>query len=74
MIVTEEKSQDVRHTNKGVEALWLVVPVHAQEVDRDASEHDGQPDTTDYGLRVQGEDKQEGPEEQVDNWPNQTDL
>ena len=61
-------------TNEGVEALWLVVPVDSQEIDGDASQHDGQADATHHGLGVEGEDEQEGPEEEVNDRPYQADL
>lgn len=61
-------------TNEGVKALWFIVPVDSQEVDRDTSQHDGQADATHHRLRVQGEDEQEGPEEEVNYWPYETDL
>jgi len=61
-------------TDDGVEALGLVVPVDAQEVDGHAGQHDGQADAAHHGLRVQGEDEQEGPEQQVDDGPDQADL
>lgn len=61
-------------TNKGVKALGFVVPVNSQEINRDPSQHDGQANTTHHGLRVQREDEEEGPEEEVNNWPNETDL
>lgn len=60
--------------NEGVEALWLVVPVDSQEVDGDAGQHDGQADATHHGFRVQGEDEQEGPEDEVNDRPYETDL
>lgn len=61
-------------TNKCVEALWLVVPVDSQEVDGDTGQHDGQPDAAHHGLRVQGEDEQEGPEDQVNHGPDKANL
>lgn len=61
-------------TDDGVEALGLVVPVDAQEVDGHAGQHDGQADAAHHGLRVQREDEQEGPEQQVDDGPDQADL
>lgn len=61
-------------TNKCIETLGLVFPVHAQEIDRDTSKHDGQANATHHRLRVQREDQQEGPEQQVDDRPHQTDL
>lgn len=65
----------MRHlTNEGVEALWLIFPVDSQIIDGDASQHDGQADATHHGLRVKGEDEQEGPEEEVNDRPNQADL
>lgn len=72
-----KKRQDVggtARTDEGVEALWLVVPVDAQEVDGHAGEHDGQANATHHGLRPEGEDEQEGPEQQVDDGPHQADL
>lgn len=62
------------HTNEGVEALGLVVPVDPQEVDRDSSQHDSHAEATHHRLRVQREDEQEGPEQQVDHWPHQAHL
>lgn len=64
----------IRPTDEGVKALRLVVPVDSQEVDRDAGEHDGQAGATHNGLRVQGEDEQEGPEHEVNDRPYQADL
>lgn len=60
--------------NKGVEALGLVVPVDSQEIDGDASQHDGEADATHHRLRVEGEDEQEGPEDEVNDRPYQADL
>lgn len=62
------------HTNKSVKALWLVVPVYSQEIDWDTGEHDGEADAAHQGLRVEGEDEQEGPEEEVNYRPYQADL
>lgn len=56
-------------TNEGVEALRLVVPVDSQEVDGDAGQHDGQADAAHHGFRVEGEDEQEGPEDEVNDRP-----
>lgn len=65
----------VRHLiNEGVKALWLIVPVDSQEIDGDACEHDGQADAAHHGLRVKGEDEQEGPEDEVNDRPYQADL
>lgn len=61
-------------TDEGVKALWLVFPVDSQEIDGDASQHDGQAGATDKGLGVKGEDEQEGPEDEVNDRPNQADL
>lgn len=61
-------------TDEGVKALWLVFPVDTQEIDGDAGQHDGQADAADNGLGVKGEDEQEGPEDEVNDRPNQTDL
>lgn len=61
-------------TNEGVETLRLVVPVDSQEIDWDTSQHDGQADATHHRLRVKGEDEQEGPEDEVNDGPNQADL
>lgn len=61
-------------TNKCIKTLGFVFPVHAQEIDRDTSKHDGQANATHHRLRVQREDQQEGPEQQVDDRPHQTDL
>lgn len=61
-------------TNKSVKALRLVVPVDSQEIDGDASEHDGQADAAHHGLRVKGEDEQEGPEDEVNDRPYEADL
>lgn len=61
-------------TNECVEALWLVVPVDSQEVDGDTGQHDGQADATHHGLRVQGEDEQEGPEDEVNHGPDKANL
>lgn len=54
--------------------MRLVVPVDSQEIDGDASEHDGQADAAHHGLRVEREDEQEGPEDEVNHRPNQADL
>lgn len=62
------------HTNKSVKALWLVVPVDSQEIDGDTGEHDGEADAAHHGLRVEGEDEQEGPEQEVNYRPYQADL
>ena len=61
-------------TEASVEPLGLVLPVDAQVVDGDARQHDQQADATHQGLRVEGEDQQEAPEQQVDDGPRQTDL
>lgn len=61
-------------TDEGIKALGLVVPVDSQEVDGHASQHDGQASATHHGLRVEGEDEQEGPEQEVNDWPDQADL
>lgn len=61
-------------TNKFVDALRLVVPVNSQEIDGDAGKHDGEANTTNDGLGVKREDEQEGPEDQVNDGPNQADL
>lgn len=57
-----------------MKALWFVVPVDPQEIDGNSSKHDCKSDAAHYGLRVQGEDEQEGPEDEVNNWPYQADL
>jgi len=63
---TEIKRNDVPLlsllTNKGTNALGLVVPVDPQEIDGDTGQHDGEADAAHHGLRVKGEDEQEGPE------------
>lgn len=61
-------------TDEGVKALWLVFPVDSQEIDGDTGQHDGQADAADNGLGVKGEDEQEGPEDEVNDRPNQADL
>ena len=61
-------------TYECVNALGLVVPVNTQEVNRDASKHYGQANSTHNGLRVQTEKQEEGPEEQVNDGPHQADL
>lgn len=71
---TELLAQVCHFTNKGVEALWLIVPVDSQEIDRDAGQHDGQASATHHGLRVKREDEQEGPEDEVNDRPYQADL
>lgn len=37
-------------TDESVDALWFILPVDAQEVDGDASEHDDQAHATDHRL------------------------
>lgn len=61
-------------TNEGIKALRFVLQVDPQEVDRNSSEHDGEPNAAHDGLRVQGEDEQEGPEDEVNDRPYQADL
>lgn len=61
-------------TDEGIKALWLVFPVDSQEIDGDASQHDGQADAANNRLGVKGEDEQEGPEDEVNDRPNQADL
>lgn len=61
-------------TNECIEALRLIVPVDPQEVDGDASQHDGQADPAHHGLGVQGEDEQEGPEDEVNHRPDKANL
>ena len=61
-------------TKASVEPLGLVLPVDTQVVDWDARQHDQQPDATHQGLRVEREDQQEAPEQQVDDRPHQADL
>lgn len=61
-------------THKCVEALRLVVPVDTQEVDGHTSQHYGQADATNHRLRVQRENKQKSPEQQIDHRPHQADL
>lgn len=54
--------------------MGLIFPVDSQEVDGDASQHDGQADAANHRLRVKGEDEQEGPEDEVNDGPDQADL
>ena len=61
-------------TEASVEPLGLVLPVDAQVVDGHARQHDQQADATHQGLRVEREDQQEAPEQQVDDRPHQADL
>lgn len=61
-------------TDEGVKAMGLIFPVDSQEVDGDASQHDGQADAAHHRLRVKGEDEQEGPEDEVNDGPDQADL
>ncbi len=81
MIFSTTKSEHLSYktpgcclTDSNIKTPWLVFPVHPQEVHRDACQHDGQTDTADHGLRVEREDQQEGPEQQVDHWPYQAHL
>lgn len=67
-------AQICHFVDKGIKALWFVVPVNSQEINWDPSQHDGQANTTHHRLRVQREDEEEGPKEEVNNWPNETDL
>lgn len=61
-------------TNEGVEAVRLVVPVDSQEIDGDPSQHDGQANAAHHRFRVQREDEQESPEDEVNNRPEEADL
>lgn len=61
-------------THRDIKTLWLVFPVDSQEINRDTRHHDGQTNTADHRLRVEGEGQQSGPEEQVDHWPDQAHL
>lgn len=61
-------------TDGYITAGWLVLPVDSQEIHRDARHHDGQTDTTDQRLRVEGEDQEEGPKQHVDHRPGQVHL
>lgn len=61
-------------TDEGVKAMGLIFPVDSQEVDGDTSQHDGQANAAHHRLRVKGEDEQEGPEDEVNDGPDQADL
>lgn len=61
-------------TNGSITTLWLVFPVDSQEIYRDTCHHDSQAGTTDQWLGVERKDQQEGPEQQVDDWPYKAHL
>lgn len=61
-------------THACITTLWLVFPVYSQEIYRDTRHHDGQTNTADRRLRVEGEDQEESPKQQVDHRPEQVHL
>jgi len=69
--------QDPRNialTNSNIQTLWLVFPIDSQEIYGDTGQHDSQTSTADDRLRVEGEDQQEGPDQQVEHRPYQVHL
>lgn len=61
-------------THGCIATLWLVFPVYSQEIYWDTRHHDDQSNNADHRLRVEGEDQQESPEQQVDHRPDQVHL